>query len=135
MSIVCLVFHQECYLSLICWLFILYWKVQPTQRNQFNAKLYIFIPTLPSYFSVNIQSTCIDFKKIFQVLSQQFEFVHLCQEGITCVTIHMLYGAKYFFFSIIVLLESIGGRLIVLHTVIEFSEAGRMQSYNLKINK
>lgn len=51
--------------------------------------------------------------------------MHLCQEGIIFVAVHMLYGAV-FFFSIIVLLESIGGWLIVFHMVIEFSEAEKM---------
>lgn len=41
-----------------------------------------------------------------------------------CFHAHSLWG--YVLFPIIVLLESIGGWLIVFHTVIEFFEAGRM---------
>lgn len=55
--------------------------------------------------------------------------MHLRQEEVTFVAMHMLYGAGFFcflLFSIIVLLESIGAWLIVLHTVIDFSEAGKV---------
>lgn len=66
------------------------------------------------------------FQALSQILSQQFELVHLGQERIVFVALHMLYGAMFCFFSIIVLLESIGGWLIDFHMEIEFSEAGRM---------
>lgn len=50
-----------------------------------------------------------------------------------CFHAHVLWG--YVLFSIIVLLESIGGWLIAFCVIIEFFEVGRMWSWNLKISK
>lgn len=96
--VVCLVFHQGSYLFLICWLFILYWKVQPPWRNSLNAKLYICTPPLPFIFLSDHLLHMYWFENIFQI---SFSAVLICaslpRRDYICCHAHALWGCVLFF--------------------------------------
>ena len=76
-----------------------------------------------SYFSLTIYCTCIDFKTSFRFLPDDLNLCICAKKELYLLPCTWGY---ILFFPIIVLPESVGGWLIVFHTVIEFSEAERM---------